>query len=476
MARWLNIVVVAALTTCACGSAEPEHDGDAIIDVEVGLDGASVDRVTATVEGEGVASRTIDLVARPDGTWSGVAGALPADTVLVVAAEALSQSGAVLTRGATTASVDWGSTATVGLMLQQAPACAPHRNAAPIIWSICASSTSVAPGEKVTVSVVATDPDKDRVTITWTAKGGTFASPSAAKTTWTAPAVEGTYVLTATARDGRGGVTSACLTIKVTKPRARVEVHAILNAAPIVDRIDVAPLPPYAAPIRTQLTAVARDPDGWASALEYTWSVPPSTPCPGTFDAPRWRRTTFTPAVIPAGGSCTAVVTVRDARGAQSTGTVRFQVVEPSVTLGPRFVGGGQSAAAATPAGEIVFDARFVSDDGTPTAVTWSTSPADLGMASGTPSTARFPAACARDAAGATVATLYTVVATAHDATGFTPSHAFEAVFCPAGAPPSAYAASPLGALLEESGSFTPSRPATPPTAALQRQQSRRSP
>jgi hypothetical protein len=254
-------------------------------------------------------------------------------------------------------------------------------------------------------------------------------------------------------------------------------LDAALNAAPVVDRIDMAPLAPYDAPIRTQLTAVARDPDGWASALEYTWSTPPSTPCPGTFDAPRERCTTFTPAVVlPAGGACTAVVTVRDRHGAATTGTVTFQVVAPDVTPGPRFISGVQYATTAAPAGEIVFDARFVSDDGTPTAVTWSTSPADLGMASGTPSIARFPAACARDAAGVTVPILYTVVATAHDATGFTPSHAFEAVFCPAAASPSAYAASPLGALLEESGSFKPSRPATPPTAAMQRQQSRRSP
>jgi peptidoglycan-associated lipoprotein len=66
--------------------------------------------------------------------------------------------------------------------------------------------------------VDATDPDKDPLTYRWSAPTGTFGTPNAPKTTWTAPDQEGSVPITVTVEDGRGGRGTSTLTMQVVRP------------------------------------------------------------------------------------------------------------------------------------------------------------------------------------------------------------------------------------------------------------------
>jgi hypothetical protein len=87
-------------------------------------------------------------------------------------------------------------------------------NQPPVISSITAEPQSVPPGGSSTITVVASDPDGDPLSYSWSASGGSI-SGSGAQVTWTAPGVAGTYTVTATVSDGKGGSDSASVSISV---------------------------------------------------------------------------------------------------------------------------------------------------------------------------------------------------------------------------------------------------------------------
>jgi outer membrane protein OmpA-like peptidoglycan-associated protein len=79
------------------------------------------------------------------------------------------------------------------------------------------------PGSALGLRARASDPDGDTLTYRWTAPVGTFSTPNAATTNWTAPAdFEGTVPLTVTVTDGRGGSASATVNVQVVRPRAPI--------------------------------------------------------------------------------------------------------------------------------------------------------------------------------------------------------------------------------------------------------------
>ncbi|MBI4263778.1 MAG: hypothetical protein HY657_05350, partial [Acidobacteria bacterium] len=78
-----------------------------------------------------------------------------------------------------------------------------------------------------TLRATATDPDGDAVTVQWSAPQGAFSSPTAATTTWTAPAQTGSVGITVTAQDSRGARATASLTLEVV-PRDRLDSGASL--------------------------------------------------------------------------------------------------------------------------------------------------------------------------------------------------------------------------------------------------------
>jgi outer membrane protein OmpA-like peptidoglycan-associated protein len=76
-------------------------------------------------------------------------------------------------------------------------------------------------GRTSTVTAIATDPDGDALMYRWTAPTGTFATPAARQTVWTAPQREGPVPVTVTVNDGKGGTASDTVTIQVIRPAVR---------------------------------------------------------------------------------------------------------------------------------------------------------------------------------------------------------------------------------------------------------------
>jgi outer membrane protein OmpA-like peptidoglycan-associated protein len=99
------------------------------------------------------------------------------------------------------------------------PPAAPA-NAAPTVSARCEPGT-VAPGASATVIATAQDADGDAITYSWTAASGTLATPSDRQSVWTAPMQPGSYPVTVTVNDGRGGTASDTATCQVTAPPVR---------------------------------------------------------------------------------------------------------------------------------------------------------------------------------------------------------------------------------------------------------------
>jgi peptidoglycan-associated lipoprotein len=109
-----------------------------------------------------------------------------------------------------------------------APAPPPPPNRAPTFnGPIQANPPTLEPGQTTNLSAPATDPDGDTITYTWSAQAGTFSAQNGMNTTWTAPNQEGTYPLTVTANDGRGGMATNSINIPVMRraPIVFEDVH-----------------------------------------------------------------------------------------------------------------------------------------------------------------------------------------------------------------------------------------------------------
>jgi len=91
-------------------------------------------------------------------------------------------------------------------------------NSPPDITLVTASSTEVESGDVVSCAVVATDPDGDELTYTWSATGGSFDETSGLSVVWTAPEVteQQTYTITVVASDPDGATDTASVDIVVS--------------------------------------------------------------------------------------------------------------------------------------------------------------------------------------------------------------------------------------------------------------------
>jgi hypothetical protein len=194
--------------------------------------------------------------------------------------------------------------------------------------SFSSSAVVVAPGDIVTLSVEAHDPDCPatcssgcgqtiRPDLTsWTATGGSFVaedngiqgSPYTATADWQAPAVEDTYTVTVSLSDsggmmcgGRGTVTAE-VTIQVTTSS---------NQLPVIDALSAVPARLYPDQ-ESSLTCLASDPEG--DALNYSWSVDS-----GTITAGSPGTATFLSA---SPGIAAVTCTVTDVEGANQSATI----------------------------------------------------------------------------------------------------------------------------------------------------------
>jgi peptidoglycan-associated lipoprotein len=76
-------------------------------------------------------------------------------------------------------------------------------------------------GRSLTATADGQDPDGDTLRYQWTSPTGTFASPTARQTQWTAPGQTGGVPLTVTVDDGKGGRASGTVTVQVVSPSRR---------------------------------------------------------------------------------------------------------------------------------------------------------------------------------------------------------------------------------------------------------------
>ena len=87
-------------------------------------------------------------------------------------------------------------------------------NHPPTIESLTPEWSSVRKAATPTIECVASDPDGDKLTYTWSADGGNF-SGEGSTVTWVAPNAYGNYTITVTVTDGRGGEASESTKITV---------------------------------------------------------------------------------------------------------------------------------------------------------------------------------------------------------------------------------------------------------------------
>jgi hypothetical protein len=98
-------------------------------------------------------------------------------------------------------------------------------NASPHIASLTPSETSLAPGGLCTVTCTASDPDGDALTYTWTASGGVIAG-SGSTIIWEAPQDEGSYTISVTVSDGKGGTAGDSYTFEIAGNFGVIEVES----------------------------------------------------------------------------------------------------------------------------------------------------------------------------------------------------------------------------------------------------------
>ncbi|QAT87223.1 branched-chain amino acid ABC transporter2C amino acid-binding protein [Corallococcus coralloides] len=339
-----------------------------------------VSRVTVTVSGADMVSLSKDLVLT-SGAWSGVISDIPAGLQRTFVAQAFTSSNTLRYEGRVEdVTVTAGATGLVTLTLQDVSVPPPFTNEAPILDSLLATPTTVAPGGSVTLTATAHDPNAgDTVSFSWAAPSGSFSSPTSANTTWTAPAQQGPVTLVLTVSDSRGATLSVNLTLNVSVGSGASTVKAEFNVAPKV--VTLTSTQSYLnVGAQTALSTSATDADG--DPLSYQWSAT----CAGSFTGASTATATFTPSALPTGtcNNCQLNVVVKDGRGGQNTGSLMLCVSKDAVVRAPPTITrAAQSSQTATAGQVLTFEVNATDPAGLALSFTWA---ANVGT-SGTPST-----------------------------------------------------------------------------------------
>lgn len=133
-------------------------------------------------------------------------------------------------------------------------------NQTPVISGLNGDPSSVVPGDSSKVTCIASDPDGDRLSYSWSTTGGNL-SGGENVVTWTAPDVVGSYSISVTVSDGQGGVADKSYTITVV-------VEVTDNNPPVIASLsaDLKSVEPQRG---TTITCEASDPDG--DPITYSW-------------------------------------------------------------------------------------------------------------------------------------------------------------------------------------------------------------
>lgn len=190
------------------------------------------------------------------------------------------------------------------------PTPTPSGNQPPVITSLTPEATILLPEAVTKITCVASDPDGDTLTYTWTASGGTISSIENIAN-WRAPDFTGEFVISVTVDDGEGATVSKSCTLTVTT-----------NQRPVVSSIIAEPATLEQGETST-IVCLASDPDG--DPLTYTWEATGGT-VTGAGNTVTWEA----PSV---GGEFVISVSIDDGKGGITESSCRIVVQIPEVTV-----------------------------------------------------------------------------------------------------------------------------------------------
>ncbi len=193
---------------------------------------------------------------------------------------------------------------------QATPPPTPTGNQPPVILSLVAQTQQLYPSGKTEIQSIAQDADDDQLNFTWAATGGEFIGIGPI-VTWKAPPNYGTYSITVTVDDGKGGSVQRSLDITVGA-----------NQAPIISSLSASPSGVLYGG-NTLLTCVASDPDG--DVVRYSWSASEGS-ITGVGNKVTW--------IAPSkSGNFNVTVVVSDGKGGETTGNVMVAVAPATSTV-----------------------------------------------------------------------------------------------------------------------------------------------
>ena len=181
-----------------------------------------------------------------------------------------------------------------------------QHNSDPVINTLQSEKDSVTTSGSCEVECIASDPDDDSLTYTWSATAGTF-SGTGAVLYWVAPDIPGTYAITVKVTDSRGGEATMQLTIDV-----------LSNHPPVIESLTAEPSLVSQGKTST-IVCVASDPD--RDELSYLWSAAKGN-ISGQGSAVTW---TAPNACV----SCVITVTVADSSGGEASEELEIRVRKP---------------------------------------------------------------------------------------------------------------------------------------------------
>jgi len=203
---------------------------------------------------------------------------------------------------------------------------APQLNRPPIIKSLY-GSTNWEPQTEGDFTCVASDPDSDNLTYSWTADNGTIKG-NGASAKWTSPSSMGKYNIHVTVSDGKNGETKASQEVRVL-----INADGSISAdAPVILKMTFPAKETVTVAKRVRIWTASPIEclvDGTdASTLKYTW-----TAASGRFQAAKGLSLEGGTAgkvnwIAPgAGGDYTVKVTLTDSSGHEAKGQVDFKVI-----------------------------------------------------------------------------------------------------------------------------------------------------